>query len=147
MHPKDIRFAVPTARLVNDLSKPQQYTSLHPKDSRFAVPTARLVNDLLEPQQHTSIHPKDSRFAVPTARLVNDLLEPHQNTSLHPKANRFVVLSLIPPDLPFVPTGNRFETPWKMKNEVQQQESCIAFMLHVSVALISLALQKLNLTL
>ena len=44
-HPKDIRFAVPTARHVNDLFESQQYTSLHPKDSRFAVPTARHVND------------------------------------------------------------------------------------------------------
>ena len=51
--------------------------SLHAKGSRFAVPTARLVNDLLEPHQRTSIHSKDIRFAVPTARLVNNHSEPH----------------------------------------------------------------------
>ena len=77
------------------------------------------------------MYPKDSRFAVPTARQINDLHKPQQNTSLCPKDIHFAVLLLIPPDLPFVLSGNRFEMPWKMKNEVQQQEYFIAFMLHV----------------
>ena len=63
---KDSRFAVPTARLVNDLPKPHHNTSIYPKDSRFALPTARRVNDLLQPQRCRHIHSKDIRFAVPS---------------------------------------------------------------------------------
>ena len=91
----------------------------HPKDIRFLVPTARQINDHYKPHQNTYMYPKDIRFAVPTARLVNDLYKPQKSTSLRPKEIRFVVLPLIPPDLPLVPTGNRVEMPWKMTNEVQ----------------------------
>jgi hypothetical protein len=100
---------------------------MHPKDIRFAVPTARLINDLLQPHERTSVHPKDIRFAVPTARLVNDLLEPHEYTCIHSKTIRFAVLPLIPPDHHLVPTGNTTWVAYKMKNRKFSDKDIIMY--------------------
>jgi hypothetical protein len=127
VHPKDSRSAVPTARLANDLCKPHHYTSIHSKDSRFAVPIVRLANDLRKPHYCTSLHSKDSRFAVPIARLANDLRKPHKRTSVHPKGIRFASLPLIHADHQLVPTGNTTWVAYKMKNKKFSDKDIIMY--------------------